>query len=138
MPQPKKAAAATKPRPAKSNGSGPRKVSRAEAQKAIADLKDKPRNGEFRGVKFELPSTLPASFVFDVGEMMDDGGIDFGLVHRLMTGVLGAETWRQIRDKIAADNTGFDQMDDLLVELFDAITQPYGISLGESSASTDS
>lgn len=125
-----------KPRAAKKNGATPRKVSRAEASKAVADLKDKPRKGVFRGVEFELPAMLPASFVFDIGEMMADGGIDFGLIHRLMVGVITPESWRLVRDKIAADGVGFDQLDTLIGELFDAVMNPYGMDLGESSAST--
>lgn len=113
-------------------------ATRAQAQKAIAELNDKPRSAEFRGLKLTLPAQMPATFVFDIAEMQAGDGTDFGVMHRLMVGFLGAEQWRQVRDKIGEDKVGFDQLLDVTEELFEAITGAYGASLGESSASVES
>lgn len=133
---------ATNPKPAarkaaakNGNGAAPRKVTRAQAQKAIAELKDKPKTGEFRGVRFTLPPKLHASFLFDVGEMQAGDGTDFSAVHRLMVGFLGVEQWRAVRDKIAQDGDGIDEAGELMEELFASITDPYGMAMGESEAS---
>src|SRR4051794_10912922 len=104
MPQPKRAPAKkppplTPPKTPAAKTTAPRKVSRAEAAKAVADLKAKPRKGSWRGVQFDLPPMLPATFAFDVGEMMADDGLDFGLIHNLMVGVVGADAWRAMRAK---------------------------------------
>lgn len=120
------------------NGAAPRRVPRAEAQKAIADMRERDRVADFRGVKFTLPPKLPATFIFDVGEMQAGDGTDFGAVHRLMVGLLGAEQWRNVRDKIAADGDAMDDMLSLMEELFDSVTKPYGVELGESEASVTS
>lgn len=141
MPQPKQAAAKkppplTPPKAPAAKTNGARKISRTEAAKAIADLKAEPRKGSWRGVQFDLPPMLPATFAFDVGEMMADEGLDFGLVHNLMVSIVGADAWRAMRAKIAEDGVGFDQLDDLLAEFFAAVMEPYGMDLGESSAST--
>lgn len=129
MPQPKKAPAK---RPA-------RKPTRAQAEKAIAELKDKPRTGDFRGVKLTLPAQLPATFIFDVAEMQaDEDGTDFAVVHRLMVGMLGDKQWRAMRLKIAQDGDSLDDLTPLMEEMFEAVTAAYGVDVGESKASATS
>ena len=136
MPQPKKTA--VKPA-AKRNGAGPRKVSRAEAQKAIAEMKDTPPVGDFRGVKLTLPAKLPATFIFDVAEMQaDEDGTDLAVMHRLMVGLLGDDQWRAVRRKVADDGDSLDDITPLMEEMFGAVTGAYGVELGESEASATS
>src|SRR4051812_6175469 len=119
MPQPKKGAA--------TNGSSPKKPTRAQAAKAIAEMKDKPRTGDFRGVKLTLPAQLPATFIFDVAEMQaDETGTDFAVVHRLMVSLLGDEQWRAMRRKIAEDGDSLDDITPLMEEMFGAVTDAYG------------
>ena len=110
-------------------------ASRAQAEKAIAELGDKPRNTTFRGVKLTLPSKMPATFAFDVAEMQAGNGTDLGVLHRLMVGFMGDDQWRAVRDKIASDGSPMDDLGDIITELFDSLTSAYGVSLGESSAS---
>lgn len=131
-------AAPLEPPKSKKNGAAPRKVSRAEASKAIADIKNEQRFGTFRGVQFKLPASLPATFIFDVGEMQAGDGTDFSVVHRLMVGVLGAESWRAVRDRIASDGDSIDDLEGLMEELFAAVMAPFGMTPGESGASTAS
>lgn len=124
---------------AKTNGSAKGKPTRAQAAKAIAEMKSKPRTGEFRGVKLTLPDQLPATFVFDIAEMQaDETGTDFAVVHRLMVSLLGDEQWRAMRRKIAEDGDSLDDITPLMEEMFGAVTDAYGVELGESEASATS
>lgn len=140
MAQPKRAAAKVPPpspkRPAAKKPPA-RKVPRAEAAKAVAEIKDaeKPRTGSFRGVPLTLPPVLPASFAFDCMEIGEAEGSTMTDIRAIIVGLVGVDQWKQVRAKIAADGDAIDAVDAILEELIDSVTAPYGINLGESSAS---
>lgn len=142
MAEPKRAATgesspikASKPRAAKKPAA--RKVPRAEAAKAVAEVKDpdNPRVGSFRGVPLTLPAVLPASFAFDCMEIGESDASTMTDIRSIIVGLVGRDQWKLVRDKIAADGDPIDAVDPILEELIDSVTSPYGIDLGESSAS---
>lgn len=133
--------AATKSKGAAANGSPPKPArkkqpTRAQAEKAIAEMRDKPPTGDFRGITLTLPAQLPATFIFDVAEMQaDDDETDFAVVHNMMVGLLGREQWSAVRRKIGADGDSMSDLNPLLEEIFQSVTGAYGVELGESPAS---
>ncbi len=117
----------------------PAKVSRAAAQKAIADLKDKPKTSSFRGIELTLPAKMPAAFAFDIAEVeeaLQEGGM--GALNRLMAGFIGPEQWRTVRRKITEDNQSIEDLGSIVTELLDTVVGPYGIDVGKSGASAAS
>lgn len=115
----------------------PRKVPRAEAEKAVAEIKNpaKPRIGSFRGIELTLPPTLPASFAFDCMEIGEGDGSTLTDMRALVVGLVGADAWKLVLDKIRADGDPIESVDPILEELIDSVTAPYGMNLGESPAS---
>lgn len=112
---------------------------REQAQKAIAELGDKPREGDFRGLKLRLPPKLPATFALDMAELQalsDDTNL--GPTYRLIVGVIGEEQWRAMRGVIAESGDSMDEIGLILEELLKALTEPYGVTPGESEASATS
>lgn len=138
MPQPKKPAPLTPPPKRKpAVRKPPAKVSRAAAAKAVADMKDKPKKGDFRGIALTLPAQMPAVFVFDVAEAEEAlrDGQGFGPLRRLMIGFIGEDQWRAVRQKIADEQQTLDDLGEIVDELFASIFAPYGVTAGKSSAS---
>lgn len=130
MPAPAKA----KP-PITANGKTPKRA----AQKAVAELADEPRKGEFRGITLTLPPQLPAAFAFDLAAVQAAADTtSLAHAYRLIVGQIGETQWLTIRDKIAADGDPMDNMGPLLEEILNAITEPYGMEPGEPSASASS
>jgi hypothetical protein len=121
--------------PAKKNGATPKRVSRAAAEKAVAEIKNGPQHSDFRGIRLTLPPTLPASFAFDALEIEEAGGMELKDIRRLLVGLLGEDQWRTIREKITADGDPIDDVGKIMEELLDAMLSPYGVSLGEPQAS---
>ncbi len=139
MPQPKKGAAANGSPSKSRNGAAKKLPTRAQAEKAIADMKVKERTGDFRGITLTLPAQLPATFIFDVAEMQaEEDETDFAVVHNMMVGLLGREQWSAVRRKIGADGDSMSDLNPLLEEVFQAVTGAYGVELGESEASSTS
>ncbi len=113
-------------------------MTRAEAAKAIVEIKAERKRGTFRGITLDLPPVLPASFAFDAIEIEASGGMELGDVRRLLVSLIGTDQWRTLRDKIAADGDPIDDVGPIMEELLKALFDPYGVSLGESSASAES
>jgi hypothetical protein len=112
---------------------------RAQAQKAIAELSDRPREGNFRGLKLTLPSKLPATFALDMAEVQaSEGGANMAPTYRLIVGLIGAEQWHAVRDHIAASGESMDEIGRILEQLIGACTEPYGVTPGEPEASVSS
>lgn len=120
------AAAITKPKPS-ANG----KTSK-EIEAAVAELSDAPREGDFRGTKLTLPPKLPATFALDMAEVQaGEGGADMGPTYRLIVGLIGTEQWRTVRDQIAKTGESMEELGEILKDLIEAITSPYGVGPGE-------
>jgi hypothetical protein len=112
---------------------------RAQAQKAIAELSDRPREGNFRGLKLTLPSKLPATFALDMAEVQaSEGGANMAPTYRLIVGLIGEEQWRAVRDLVADSGESMDEIGTILEQLIGACTEPYGVTPGESEASVTS
>ncbi len=111
----------------------PARPSRAAAEKAIADMKDKPKMSTFRGIELMLPAQMPAAFSFDIAEVQFDLAEGHGLsgLHRLMVDFLGPEQWRTVRKKITEDGEGIDELGAIVTELMGAIVDPYGGDAGK-------
>lgn len=125
-----------KPKPPTATNGKPAKRA---AEKAVAELADKPREGVFRGITLTLPPQLPAAFAFDLAAVQAAGdATSLAHAYRLIVGQIGETQWLTIRDKIAADGDPMDNMGPLLEEILDAITSPYGMEPGEPSASAPS
>lgn len=115
------------------NGKAP---SGSAAGKAVAELSDEPRIGAFRGVPLTLPAKLPATFALDMAEVQaSEGGEDLGPTYRLIVGILGHAQWVAVRNVIGEAGDSMDQIGDIFAELLGAITEPYGVTPGESEAS---
>ena len=114
-------------------GKPPARPSRAAAQKAVADMQDKPKKSTFRGIALALPAQMPAAFSFDIAEVQYDlaEGHGLGGLHRLMVDFLGPEQWRTVRKKITADGEGIDELGAIVTELMGAIVDPYGGDAGK-------
>ena len=100
-------------------------AARSKAAAARAEKKPEAKTVEWRGLTLTLPSVLPGTLYFDFAELQEDSN-DVGAQVRL------------VRAKIAEDEIPFDQMDDVLVDLFNVAFDAYGIGMGESSASASS
>lgn len=128
-------AAAPTARTKTSNGKG----AKAAAEAALAELEDTPRISHFRGVALTLPPKLSATFALDMAEIQAGQGTnDLGGIYRLMVGLVGVDQWRAMREKILQDGDSMDEVGDLLSEMIQAVTEPYGVEPGESPASANS
>ena len=90
---------------------------------------------EWRGLVFKLPAQLPATIAFDMAEI-EDGGL--GPLFGFLTRLLGKDQMQQVRDKLDADGDVLDDLDKILTELMDGALDPFGLGLGEASASPTS
>lgn len=118
------AAAITKPKPS-ANGKTAKEIV------ALAELSNEPREGDFRGVKLTLPPVLPATFALDMAEVQAGSDGDMGPVFRLIVGLIGTEQWRLVRDTIAKSGESMEGLGEILKDLVEAITKPYGMEPGE-------
>lgn len=127
--------AAKKPAP---RAAPKKRVSREEARKAVEEIKAPSKHAVFRDIKLVLPPVLPASFAFDSIEIEATGGMHLGDIRRLIVGILGEQQWATVRQKIADDGDPMDNLATIMEELLEAVFAPYGMTLGESSASATS
>lgn len=112
---------------------------RAQAQKAIAELSDRPREGDFRGLKLKLPPKLPATFALDMAEVQaSEGSMSMAPTYRLVVGLIGEAQWHAVRDHVAASGDSMDGIGKIIEQLITACTEPYGVTPGESEASATS
>jgi hypothetical protein len=110
----------------------------AASAAAKAEVAPQPKTADFRGVSIPLPPSLPGTFAMDLAEMEATGDQQVGTLYTLVVGIVGTDGWRLLRDKIAEDGDGIDDMGQVIAELIDAITAPYGVESGESAASAGS
>lgn len=117
----------------------PKPPTRTQAQKAIAELSDKPREGDFRGLKLTLPPKLPATFALDMAEVQaSEGAMSMAPTYRLIAGLIGEAQWHAVRDHVAASGDSMDDIGEIIQQLIMACTEPYGVTPGESQASATS
>lgn len=112
------------------------KATSSAAVQAVAELSDHPRIGVFRGIALTLPPQLPATFALDMAEVQaSQGGNDLAPTFRLIVGILGQAQWVTVRNKIGEDGQTMDDIGDVFSEILSAITDPFGVTPGESAAS---
>lgn len=112
---------------------GQTKQSRAKA--AEAEAADETKTIEFRGVELEVPSKLPKTIKFDLGQIQaqeDAGDVAFGAIYNLLHSLLGAEQMARVRQALAEEGGDFDEDPDWDGELLEAILEGAGITAGES------
>jgi len=126
------AAATRKP----ANGRAPKRA----AEVAVAEIANTPIYGMFRGITITLPGRLPATFTLDLAEVQGKQN-DLGPAYRLLVSILGEGQWSELRDKVAADDTGDGEAEGfagVLGELIASVVGAYNMEPGESQASETS
>lgn len=124
---------------AQAKGAAARKTATrgSKAAAAQAERNGQPRTIEFRGITFELPVKLGASIIWRAGITRDD---DIGGIARLVESVIGADGFSRVLDKLDADGVTVDDDEalDAVLDLLNRALGEYGLSTGESQASTRS
>jgi hypothetical protein len=102
---------------------------------ARAEAKPKPKKFTWRGLRLTLPAELPLELMFDIAELeaVDENPMP---IFRLLRTMLGPEQFTDVRNKFA--DIGTKNGDDPLGGLVEGILSKYGVTLGESKASSES
>lgn len=125
---------------------GPAAPSGAAGSEAQAAQRESQNGGgpviEFLGIEITLPPKLRESVIWRAGILRED---DFQGTARLVQSVIGAEQFARILDRLdeqevyVIEPTEDDEEPvSPMGELLDKALSVYGLSLGESQASTDS
>lgn len=113
----------------------------AAAQKAAAARGEKkqagPKRLEWRGLTLDLPDKLGGELYFDLAALERDQASPAAQV-ALLASLIGDEQVYAVRAKIVEDQVSFEDIEEVLIELFSAIIEAYGTTAGESTASPDS
>lgn len=128
-------ATAGKPRNGKA-ASGSSGAASAAARAATAKPTQQPTSVEFRGVNLQLPKELPGEFYFAFADLEEDSGA--GNQVRMLRALLGDEQLAKVRAKVREDGVPFSEMDTVIMGLFDSALAAYGVTTGESVASSES
>lgn len=90
---------------------------------------------EFRGADLSLPSVLDVAPAMRLAAIQRQGeDVDFMQLFGLLQDLLGPEDYAAATDKVATA----DDQSDAFRELAEAVFEGFGMSLGESSASSGS
>lgn len=114
-----------------------RKASPTSGEAARGEKNDTPKTIDFRGLTLTLPPVLPGTLYFDFAELEDNQSSPAAQV-RLLRSLVGDDQVVAIREKIAADNVPFDEVDEVVLGLFNDIVASFGVAEGDSEASADS
>jgi len=109
----------------------------AAATAAIAESDEDRVVIEFRGMELDLPPKLKESVVWRFGILREG---DFQGNARLIESVIGAEQFARVLDKLDEDDVYLDVESGTspLIDLMNDALAAYGLSEGESEASTGS
>lgn len=108
---------------AQKKGGGSRGKSGAAAR---ADKSGKPRQITWKGLKLEGVPTLPGVLAFDMSDRMGlNDAID------VLREVLTPDSFRIVRNKVAADQVNMADVEPLVTDLFGTVFEAYGIKVGE-------
>ena len=130
--------AATRKQPAKRGGKSTSKgkstavAARAEANGDAADKK----TAMFGNLELELPENLPETILFDITDI--EAGVEMEdprPIFRLLRSIVGPEQFTAICNKIEADQLS---VGDEVMDLMGKVLSEYGLTTGESSASSES
>lgn len=118
------------------NGKAAPRSSRGAAARSEKG-QDGPKRIDWRGLELELPEVLPGTLYFDFADLSENED-DPGAQLRLLKSMVGDDQVRQVRQKIADDGVTFDEIGDVLGDLFESVFAAYGSTVGESEASPTS
>jgi len=98
---------------------------------ARAEKKNTPAVYDFRGLKLTLPKELPLSFAFKYRRIMKDrDGSKFAFLD-LLEGVIGADQFEAVENKLDEDGLTLDADAEVLTDLIDGVMAELGTSSGE-------
>lgn len=110
--------------------STPRKAAPSKKGAAARSEKNgKPKTVNFRGLKLKLPAKLPGTILFDLADL--ESGNDLRGTMEFLKSLVGAEQYQAIRNKVAEDEIGIDEVDTVLLSLMESILESSGLSQGE-------
>jgi hypothetical protein len=146
---------ATKVAPVKSNGTDAASPSGGAAarsdieqvtiEEVVADevkaedtkTEPEPKSIEWRGLKFTLPATLPATVGLDMADV-EEAVQNIAPIRNMVRSFIGREQFAQVYAKLEEAGDDIDTLSDTLTELISACWEQYGTTLGESEASEPS
>ena len=114
----------------------PKKGGGSRSSKAAkTEKKDEAKTVEFRGAKLTLPNVLDVAPAMRLAAIQRQGeDVDFMQLFGLLQDLLGSEDYAAATDKVATA----DSQEDAFRELAEVVFEGFGMSLGESSASSGS
>lgn len=108
----------------------PKKASaRKKAEAAQAETKGGSKAVDFRGLGLEIPAKLPGSILFDLADV--EAGRDLQGTMEFLKSLIGPGQYQLVREKVVADEIGFDEVIDVIQKLIEDILDAAGISEGE-------
>lgn len=112
----------------------------ARARKAASEKKPATKVADFRGIKLKLPDELPGALYFDLGSLasVEDEASSAAAQIRLLNTLLGDDGVQKVRAKIIDDGVSFDEVENVLMGLFETVTDAYHTTPGNSAASPES
>jgi hypothetical protein len=108
----------------------PRKAAGSKPAAARAERKKASKTVDFRGLTITLKSKIPGSIIFDLADL--EGGKDLVGMMGILKSLIGENQFRAVRQKIDEDEVDFEEIESVLIELFESIFEAAGLSLGES------
>lgn len=110
-------------------GSRRKKPSTSKGAAARSEKKGKVKTVNFRGLKLKMPAKLPGTILFDLADL--ESGNDLRGTMEFLKSLVGAEQYQAIRNKVAEDGIGIDEVDTVLLSLIESILESSGLSRGE-------
>lgn len=107
-------------------------TSKSQAAKDEKSDKPDPKSIEIGGETFALPDLPPPLFQLELGEQERAGGSDFAVVSLIIETFLGPEGYTRLKEVLR------EHTDTQPAEIANTIMEQYGVSLGESQASSTS
>lgn len=108
----------------------PKKASaRKKAEASGAEAKGEAKTVDFRGLELEIPAKLPGTILFDLADV--EAGRDLQGTMEFLKSLIGQNQYQLVREKVAADGIGFDEVIDVIQKLIEDILEIAGISEGE-------
>jgi hypothetical protein len=85
---------------------------------------------DFLGLTIEVPEKLPGTILFDIADL--EMGRDLGGTMEFIKSLVGEDTFRAIRQRVADKGIELEEVPGKLIDLLEEILEKAGLSLGES------
>jgi hypothetical protein len=108
---------------------GKKAAPRKKGAAARSEKSGKAKVVDFRGLELKLPTKLPGTILFDLADL--ETGNDLRGVTEFLKSVVGAGQYQAIRNKVAEDGITIDEVDQVLLGLFEDILETAGLGSGE-------